>query len=60
MKDTCPEYWPTGVKVGLLIPCVHGEKHRGMHINAAGDLRWTGKMTDDERALLRSAQMEMA
>lgn len=60
MKEQCPEFWPTGVKVGLLIPCAKDVKHRGTHVNAAQDLRWTGKMTAEERALLQNQQMEMA
>jgi len=52
MKRACPESWPTGI-TSLLhqdIPCDKDAKHRGWHVSASGDVKWTGKLTDEERA----------
>lgn len=47
---TCPESWPTGIKHGLDVACERAAKHRGWHTNADHDLKWSGRLTADERA----------
>lgn len=48
---SCPQAWHGGLPAGLLVECRYTPGHRGRHRNAAGDLEWSGKLTDDEVAL---------
>lgn len=47
----CPQAWHGGLPVGILHECKYSAKHRGVHRNAAGNLEWTGKLTEEEMAL---------
>lgn len=44
----CPQAWHGGLQFCMLIECKYQEKHRGKHRNAAGDLEWSGKLTEQE------------
>lgn len=43
----CPQAWHGGLPL-LLVECKYKSKHRGQHRNQAGDLSWSGKLTDAE------------
>lgn len=51
MATPCPQAWHGGLPAGLLRECKCEAGHRGQHRNAAGDLAWGGKLTDEEHAL---------
>lgn len=49
--EPCPQAWHGGLPAGLLVECRFEARHRGQHRNAAADIAWGGKLTDDEHAL---------
>ena len=54
MTRPCDQAWPAGLSFGILHECRRSipdgwKGHTGKHINAAGDLRWSGpKLTEQE------------
>ena len=58
--NPCPEAWPGGVIAGIDAPCRREFGHPGRHKVAGGDLSWSGRMTDQERAALGQMRAEAA
>lgn len=60
MAEGCPQAWHGGLDAGLLRECRYDAGHRGVHRNAAGDLSWSGKLTDAEHAMAESLRAAAA